>query len=202
VFCAQCGGPLATGARVCAACGTPVPLTFAMLKVTPAGVLARPPLISLLALLNFISTAVAIFFAVAAGRGGPSGGRLAMIIALALAAAGVAQLVCGIGQWKLKAYGRTLQIALCCVGLLAIPLGTVASILILVYLHKPGTRLVFSGRPVSEFNESEQRQIADVAVGPPATAFVITTLVILASMAVFAIVAALVVSLIFENRGV
>jgi hypothetical protein len=65
--------------------------------------------------------------------------------------------------WTLKAYGRWLQIALAVIGLIGIPVGTLIGALILVYMHKPGAKLIFSGRSAETLDASEVASIAAVS---------------------------------------
>ena len=54
---------------------------------------------------------------------------------------------CAYGLWTLKPFGRVLQIVLSCVGIvIGFPLGSVISVLILVYMFGPGIKILFSGR--------------------------------------------------------
>jgi hypothetical protein len=75
-----------------------------------------------------------------------------------------------------------LQIVFACIGLLAVPFGTVIAILILVYLTRPGIVVVFSGKPVEALTPDER---ATVATAPPMSAVIA---VIVAVVAVFGIV--------------
>jgi len=86
-------------------------------------------------------------------------------VAIALLGCGALELVCGIGLWKLKRYGRTIQLALSWVGLLGFPAGTFISIVILVYLYRPGIKLLFSERAAGQFTSDEAAQIAAVSRG-------------------------------------
>lgn len=74
----------------------------------------------------------------------------------------VLQVVCGIGLWTLRGWGRILQMLLACVGLLVFPIGTVVAALMLVYLAHPGVRLLFAGRTAAEMTPDEMSHIAKV----------------------------------------
>lgn len=57
---------------------------------------------------------------------------------------GALYLACGIGLWKLKSYGRTIQMVLSFIGLLGFPVGTAINGLILWYLFKPEVKGSFA----------------------------------------------------------
>ncbi len=113
----------------------------------------RPGIITLLAVLNLLGGAVcflmgvAVFFmptAVAAGEM-PDGAPLLMaVIAGVSLLLGVVYVVCGVGLWKMKSYGRTLQLVGSFLGLLGFPIGTVISGFIIWYLFKPEVKAQFA----------------------------------------------------------
>jgi type II secretory pathway pseudopilin PulG len=88
-------------------------------------------------------------------RGDAPPSVLFFVMAAAYGAIGLVQLVTGIGLLQLKSYGRTLQIVISCIGLLGIPIGTILSVLILIYFFKPGVKLLFSGRAPAEMTPEE-----------------------------------------------
>jgi len=114
-----------------------------------------------------------------------------VFVAILFGLLGALEIVCGIGLWTLKGYGRTIQIACACIGLLGFPFGTVISILILVYLYKPGIKILFSGRPPSEWTPSETEHVAAVMQGSLATVLtiVIVVFVVVALVGVLAAIA-------------
>ncbi len=104
---------------------------------------------------------------------------------------GILQLVCGIGLWKIKPYGRVLQIGAACIGLVAIPIGTVVSIAILIYMFKPGIKLLFSGRPGETLTATEVEQVNAVLASSTATTVVRIVVVALLVIAIVGILAAI-----------
>jgi type II secretory pathway pseudopilin PulG len=64
------------------------------------------------------------------------------------------------GLFLLKGFGRICQMIQSAFGLLAIPLGTVVSALILYYLTRPGVALLFSGRPPAAMTPEERNLVA------------------------------------------
>jgi hypothetical protein len=65
------------------------------------------------------------------------------------------QLACGIGLWTLRPYGRILQFALAIPFLLSFPFGTAISILLLIYLSKPGIKVIFADRPATDLSQED-----------------------------------------------
>jgi hypothetical protein len=126
--------------------------------------LQRPGFITFLAVLHFVGTAswalVAVGCLIAAANAGADVRYLLTIGAAACGILAGLQLACGIGLWALKPFGRILQIVLAVPFLLNIPFGTAISILLIIYLNKPGIKLMFSGRPASAFSPEEQRLVS------------------------------------------
>ena len=168
MYCRKCGALLAANTAFCSSCGTPVAASSA--TGSGAGVLKRPAILSLLAVLQFIGGAfwiLAALFMIGVGitqfRQGNGEAAAIVVGAVVMGGIGAAQLVCGIGLWNLKPYGRILQIVFACLGLLGIPFGTIIAILILVYLNKPGVKILFSGRQASELSDEEWRHVGAVS---------------------------------------
>ncbi len=122
--------------------------------------LARPAIISLVATLDFIAGGgcipAAILLLLLADRIGIS----ALLGATLLFASGGLCLACGRGLWKLKRYGRVLQIGFSWFGLLGVPFGTLMSVLLLRYLRRPEIKVLFSGKPSSELTAEEVARLA------------------------------------------
>jgi hypothetical protein len=51
------------------------------------------------------------------------------------------------------------QVAFAWVGLLGIPIGTIASVLLLIYFFKPGARALFSGTPPAELTPGQRAEV-------------------------------------------
>src|SRR5262245_40934764 len=87
-----------------------------------AQIYQRPSVITLLAVLQFFSGLLtllggALFVVVAVTSEGPE--RVVMLgVGAVFAVFGILSILCGSGLWKLKGYGRTLQIVFSCIGLL------------------------------------------------------------------------------------
>ena len=191
MFCAKCGGAVPEGGGFCSKCGAPArPIT------TADGRLKRPGVITLLAILDWIGGGIWLLVTVFGTIGvlaGPPADRdpFAEGILFALMAIAVMQIVCGIGLWKLRRYGRILQIISSVIGLLAVPIGTIISIVILVYLNKPGIKLLFSEKPVEALSPEEQAVVAAATTSSGAMTVVIAVVGALVLVAVLGIVAAI-----------
>jgi type II secretory pathway pseudopilin PulG len=193
MFCAKCGGAIPEGGAFCVTCGTPArPL------VTADGRLKRPGVVTLLAILDWIGGGlwllISSFALFGLSVGSPADrdpftmGFLAVMLVIA-----AVQVLAGIGLWRLRPYGRRIQIVTSCVGLLAIPLGTIISIAILIYLYKPGIKLLFSGKPVASYT-AEELSLAAAASGSSGAAVVlIAAAAVLVLVFVIGIIAAIAV---------
>jgi hypothetical protein len=193
MFCAKCGGAIPEGGGFCSKCGTPSrPI------VTPDGRLQRPGVVTLLAVLAFIpgglwllGSAIGLISLFAASPADRDPFTVGILVFLLLV--GVTYITCGIGLWTLKPYGRVLQIILSCVGLLFIPVGTIISIVILIYLNKPGVKLLFSDTPVYSMTPGEQALVAAVTTSSSATTVIVAAVAVLVLVALVGIVAAIAV---------
>ena len=191
MYCLRCGVQVASGTAFCGACGAPIG-PAANVK----SMVKRPGIISVLAILHFIGAAISLLVglvAIAALAVDGSTQAEAAIGGLVLGAVGALQLVCGIGLWKLRRYGRTIQLVFAWIGLIAIPIGTVISVLILIYLFKPGVKVLFSGKPAAELTADELAQVAAVTQGSQWVVVVVVLLLAVGSIAVVGIVAAIAV---------
>jgi hypothetical protein len=146
------------------------------------GTLTRPPAITVLAIIHFITaglallTAIACLYVARTGADSGSDGRITVIVAvIALAGAAVTG-VCAIGLWTLKPYGRVVQLVLAAIGLLAIPIGTLLGGLLIAYLVKPGVKVLFARRPDDELTVAESAAIATDANGGLAIAVIVMLL--------------------------
>jgi general secretion pathway protein G len=159
MFCPQCGAPAATGAQFCAICGAALTSPDAPVERV------RPPLITILAVLKGLAAlwwlALGLVL-ITVGRRGPDNaillpfGIFCLVISLFEA-------VCLAGLWTLRPFGRTLQIAFSVAGLLFFPVGTLISILVLVYMFNPGVRLLFSHKAVEAMTPQERSHVRSLA---------------------------------------
>jgi len=179
MYCSRCGVANEANARFCTACGAPL---------LPAGEppsRMRPTLVLILAILNFIGGACQLLLGLALlvwTLSSPAIGEARTILGvfgLGMIALGALSTTCGYGLLKVRPYGRTIQLVYSWIGLLGFPVGTVVHALILVYLYRPGIRVLFSRKPLDELSPEEARQLralgnanaAAVAVGVVAVFF-------------------------------
>ena len=191
MFCSRCGVQIAPNTAFCGACGAPV----GSAPGGPIPQLRRPALITMLAVLQCVGAAVWLLVALVVIGSvvlGDSAQEEGAFVGFLLGGLGALQLACGVGLWKLKSYGRTLQLVFAWIGLIGIPIGTIVSILILVYLFKPGIKALFSGKPAAELTAEDLAQIAAVSQGSLVTVIVVL-LVAFVSIAAVGIIAAIAV---------
>ncbi len=159
----------------------------------------RPAIVSLLAVLQIIGGAFWMLGAIVGlvravlGSGEPQADAIMLVVAVVCGVIGGLQLACGAGLWQLKPIGRTLQVVFAWIGLLGIPVGTVISILILIYLNKPGIKLLFSGRPTSEWSQEEFAQLAALPQTSVAVVVILALVLGVGGVMVLGIVAAIAV---------
>jgi hypothetical protein len=173
-YCARCGGQLDPAVPFCRQCGAAGTVAAA----TASG-LPRPLGITILAILQFVSGGLWLLSALIALLIAMFGDVLAsagFVLTAVLLACSALFFAGGLGLWRLQSYGRTIQLVLAWIGLIVIPFGTIISILILVYLFKPGVKVLFSGKAAGALTPEEQAQVA--ALGRD------TTIVVVAAVAV------------------
>ncbi len=186
MFCPGCGAPVPAESNFCRKCGRrinlpvsnvapdvrvpiPPPIPSGMPddrnRIPVENLFRRPAVITFLAILNAIGGVLFLLATIAYGgfflhkvenliAAGIIGGILFMLAFMTL--------VCALGLWKLRSYGRTSQIVLALIGLPAIPLGTTASILILIYMCKPEVAVLFSGKNTRQLNSMEAEQLSSL----------------------------------------
>ena len=158
--CSRCGASMPDGSAYCTNCGAPLEAAGAAPATVGNPTIVerreRPWLVTLLGVIKFIQAPIlllgAVVFAVTAGA---AHSAIPMAIAVVLMVMGVAAAACGVGLMRLAPYGRYLQIALSIVGLLEIPVQTIISALILVYMFQRGARILFSRAPVDQLSPED-----------------------------------------------
>ena len=217
MYCTHCGSSNPEGAQFCASCGRPLTETApgpanrteasagstAPRTQRPALELRRPGLITLLACLQFFGAAILLITAVTCIALGlvPSSSLGVPGIAAGIFAGtlGVLELACGLGLWKLKPYGRTIQLVFSWIGLIGFPIGTIVSILILLYLKKPGVQILFSGRQAGDLTPEELVQVEALNQGK-LVYYLAAAVAVLAVIAIGGIVAAIAVPGLLRSR--
>lgn len=189
--CARCGATVPPNGAFCPACGAPVSPTTLVLK--------RPSIVTLLAVLNFLGAGAGLLFAVVVFAFARDASD-AFVIGFLIATLALLQLRCGLGLWDLKPYGRTLQLVLAWIGLLGFPVGTLVSILILVYLRKPGVKALFSGKPAAELTPEELAQVAAVSQWSGAMTALVIVVSVVCVIVVMSVLAALAIPNLLSAR--
>lgn len=210
MFCSRCNASMPTDAASCPSCGTPVapfggsrfqpPPGAAMPRLNPdasAGPGAarprRPLPITVLALLQFVGGLFTLAVAMLGGIGLLAGDGtepvVTWIILVALGLIAFVSVLAGVGLWRLRPFGRTMQQVMAGIGLLGVPLGTIVSILILVYLNKPGIKLLFGAKPRETWSDADHAEVAQIdqpSLAFKAIAIVLGSVVVVAVVGVIA----------------
>ena len=222
MFCSRCNASMPSEAAFCPACGTPVSAAFGgsrfqapppvpPLRLSPdaspsfaATAPRRPLLITLLAVIQFLGgglTLIGAIFGVIGLLGGDAPDRVvALAFCIVLGVIGVLSVLTGYGLWALKPFGRSLQLVLAVIGLLAIPLGTVVSLLILIYLNKPGVKLLFGEKPRETWTDTDHAAVSGLYQRSSAVVIIAAVVGILVLVSVAGIVAAIALPALLRAR--
>ncbi len=169
-----------------------------------AHIYQRPSVVSLLAILHFLFGPIMLLGGALAAFGALSseGSERALIVGVGAfyVVFGILSLLCGFGLWTLKGYGRTLQIVYSCIGLLAIPIGTLISGLILAYMYKPGVKVLFSETPPSHLSAADVADVARLSETSGVTVAIIAVVVLLLLVAFIGMIAAIAIPSLLRAR--
>ena len=171
--CPHCGAEVTPGHTFCPCCRERVlPPGTGLASTVPPSTgpafgpgppLARHGAVTVLAVLDVL-VGLACLLGLAVGVFGAAQGsgedRVTAIVLIPVY--GILALVyfgAAIGMFQLRNWGRILQMTLAFIGLLSIPCGTILSILILIYLFKPGTKILFSGRTAESLTAEEMTEV-------------------------------------------
>lgn len=193
MHCPRCGSPLDANASLCGVCGTP----------TGSIPMVRPPVVTVLAILQVIGGALVLLFGLLSiGAGTLSGPvpALGAVVAAMFVALGALQLACGIGLWTLKPWGYTLQILLAVIGLIGFPIGTILSVCILVLFLRPGAKVLFSGRPATQLTPQEATDVATFGRSGLAKAIVVLVVLMVLVLPLVGILAAIAIPSLMRAR--
>jgi type II secretory pathway pseudopilin PulG len=126
----------------------------------------RPGAVTALAVWNLLQGALlllvglaVLFTAFAEADAGAAETVWMAALCLLYVAMGAAHVAAGVGLLGMRSWARILQIVLASIGLLGIPCGTVISIVILLYMMKPGVKILFSGK-TDELTPEEASAVA------------------------------------------
>jgi type II secretory pathway pseudopilin PulG len=177
MYCQRCGSTLAPGARFCNTCGTAVPMTAAAAPIS----MARPGLVTAISILQFLGALfmlpLGIFGLVSEAHSTQADRPFGIALGVVLIVIGLLNLAAGIGLWKMREWGRILQIVLASIGLLAIPLGTIIAILLLVYFTRPHIKLLFTGKRLDQLTPEEVAVMSATGSGGNGAAGVVIAIV-------------------------
>jgi type IV pilus assembly protein PilA len=170
--------------------------------------LRRPGVVTVLAILNLVAGAfcmlltAASVFVMVSGRQLDDEALPAVFLALLYGVYGLLSLAAGVGLLRMQSWGRILQIVLSCMGLLAIGCGTIVSILILLYMFKPGVKVLFSGKTAEELTPQEAADVAQLKAG--GTSGIVIAIVVIVGLfvlvAIIGIIAAIAIPSLLRAR--
>jgi hypothetical protein len=162
----------------------------------------RPTAVTALAVWNFLQGAVLLLGGLAtafAMFAGPSGQDLVAVLGVVYLGLGAAHVAAGVGLLGMRSWARTLQIVLASIGLLGIPCGTVISIFILVYMMKPGIKILFSGR-TGELTPEETAEVASALQSSGVLWALVALVGMLVMVAIIGIIAAIAIPSLLRAR--
>ncbi|MCM2313647.1 MAG: zinc-ribbon domain-containing protein [Thermoanaerobaculia bacterium] len=193
MYCPKCGSPIVPASNFCTRCGTPLPVVPPGSPSSDAALLARPAVITLLAILDLVFGGIwllatlGLSFTLTSGKSDPED----LVLALIFGVLGLTAMVAGVGLLRMKEYGRIVQLVLSTIGLLGIPIGTIISALVLYYLTRPGVRVLFSGRPVEQLTPEEIGAVSQLRGSGGAGVAIAVAVGLLVLVAVMGILAAI-----------
>lgn len=164
--------------------------------------LARPLLLTVVAVLDglaaFCLLGIAGILVLAGAAAGWSVSLALGVLFLVVVAA--ASSVAVVGVLRLQAWGRSLQIGLSIVGLIAFPVGTALGGLLLYHLCQPGMRILFSGRKREELTVEEAASVVRVSGGQAGLVALVTAAVVLIGTFLIGIIAAIAIPSLLRAR--
>ncbi len=154
--CPSCGNTLDPDTRFCGQCGGETGF-----GLSGDELFKRPGVVTLLAVLNGIGGGFLLLLGGMALVGAlADADPLGITLSTVYLVLGAVQIACAIGLWQLAPWGRNLEIGLSTIGLVGFPIGTVISVLILVYFFKPEVKLLFSGASPDSLTQQELALLA------------------------------------------
>jgi len=166
----------------------------------------RPGLLTTIAVLDFLCGGLmllgagsALLGALAAGSRSGDKEALAGLLGMVFVYGGLGllQVAAGIGVWRLRSWGRVLQIIANC---LCMPCGLLVGIPSLIYMLRPGVRILCSGRSAEELSDSEAADVAKVLQGGGASTVLVVIVAVLGVVAVIGIIAAIAIPSLLAAR--
>jgi hypothetical protein len=162
----------------------------------------RTGIITLIAVVDIVGSAFGLLLGLIWSVAGLHGGRevgLLVLGLLALVVSGVT-LATAIGLLQLKGWARTSRIVLASLGLIGVPCGTLVSLLVLLYLLKPGVKVLFSGRSAEQLTPQEAQDVGGLQQSSTVVVVVVSVVCFLAAVAMIGIVAAIAIPSLLRAR--
>ena len=164
----------------------------------------RPGIVTVMAILDLIAGSLGLLGAVIVVIGALASGDRAespavlAAIGLLYAVVGGVYVAAGVGLLQMKSWARILQIVLACLGILSC--GILISVLMLVYLFKPGVKVLFSGKTAEELTPQEASDVAQLKSGSSGTIILVVVLVLVMMVAIIGIIAAIAIPSLLRAR--
>jgi type II secretory pathway pseudopilin PulG len=127
----------------------------------PRALMRRPGAITLLSVFYGLFGLMMLLVGVAMvvpGAGNPA----PLVFGAVFIVLAVMNLAMTVGLWRLRGYGRTLLMVVSSLGLLVVPIGTIVSILVMIYMTRPGMRVLFSEVDPSRLSGDDLAALQDV----------------------------------------
>jgi type IV pilus assembly protein PilA len=202
--CPHCGAELIPGNRFCSRCRkrvepagvfeAPAPAASAYAQaLEPENLdMRRPSWVTVVAILDFVFGGLVLAWGVVIALLGfheKDGAAVLWGMGGAALLLGGFIVATGVGLIRLKAWARVGQIVVSSLGLIQIPCGTVVGAFVLIYLLKPGVKVLFSGRDVHELTPREAVDVANLSQPSSGGGMSTAAIVVLAVVAPFILIA-------------
>jgi general secretion pathway protein G len=124
----------------------------------------RPGVITLIAVLDLVFGSIYLLAVagIAFSLESKEWDTTSVVILSILGVCGAVTILAGTGLMLMRSFGRLTQLVLSSIGLLAFPLGTIISVLILYYLTRPGVKVLFSGKRADQLTPVEAASVAQL----------------------------------------
>jgi type II secretory pathway pseudopilin PulG len=173
----------------------------------PAVDMRRPGVVTAMAIFDLIGGGLSVLAAlvmVVGGLAGAGKGQGSADVAMMVGLGGVyflvglASVAAGVGLLQMKNWARILQIVIACLGILSC--GIVISVLMLVYLFKPGVKVLFSGKSAAELTAQDAADVAALKGSSGVVIALVVVVLILMMVAIIGIIAAIAIPSLLRAR--
>ncbi|UCF67088.1 MAG: type II secretion system protein GspG [Acidobacteriota bacterium] len=183
MYCPHCGKQLLSPRDACPSCGS----TQHTVRIE-GDPMKRPVLVTLIIVVDVLAGLLFSVLGLASLLFGPGDPFLLVFGGLMLALGGW-HLATAMGLWGLEPWARNAQILLSIAGLLGFPIGTLISSLIVLFMFKPATRVLFSGKSAEQLTIDELRLLADRGGNTATIAVIVVVLAMLPMCGVISAIA-------------